>query len=73
MGEPTVAVVAQLAVRRGRAAVAAAALQSAVAAGAREVAPVSDGHGWRLGPIADSFGTHWEVGKPLVPWPPAGH
>jgi len=28
-------------------------------------------HGWRLGGIADPFGHHWEIGKPLIPWPPA--
>jgi len=41
------------------------------AAGAREVAPVADEHGWRLGRIEDPFGHHWEIGRPLVPWPPA--
>jgi PhnB protein len=43
----------------------------AVAAGAIEVAPVSEEHGWRLGRIADPFGHHWEIGTPLGPWPPA--
>jgi PhnB protein len=37
----------------------------AVAAGATEIAPVSDGHGWRIGRIADPAGHHWEIGKPL--------
>jgi PhnB protein len=37
----------------------------AVAAGATEVAPVAEGHGWRIGRLADPFGHHWEVGKPL--------
>ena len=37
----------------------------AIEAGAREVVPVADEHGWRLGRIADPFGHHWEVGKPL--------
>ena len=46
-------------------------VQRAVAAGAREVYPVSDEHGWRLGRIQDPFGHHWEIGRPLVPWPPA--
>jgi len=27
-------------------------------------------HGWRLGRVKDPFGHHWEIGKPLVPWPP---
>lgn len=46
----------------------------AIAAGAREVTPVSEEHGWRMGRIADPFGHHWEIGTPLGPWPPAdGH
>jgi PhnB protein len=44
----------------------------AVAAGAREVHPVGEEHGWRLGRIEDPFGHHWEIGKPLSAWPPAG-
>ena len=43
----------------------------AVAAGAREVHPVQDEHGWRLGRVEDPFGHHWEIGKPLIDWPPA--
>ena len=46
------------------------AVERAVAAGAREVYPVSEEHGWQLGRIEDPFGHHWEIGKPLVPWPP---
>ena len=37
----------------------------ALAAGASEVYPVSEGHGWRLGRIVDPFGHHWEIGYPL--------
>jgi PhnB protein len=37
----------------------------AVAAGATEVVPVADEHGWRLGRIVDPFGHHWEIGRPL--------
>ncbi len=37
----------------------------AVRAGATEVTPVSDAHGWRLGRIVDPFGHHWEIGRPL--------
>lgn len=48
-----------------------AAIERAVAAGATIVRPAADEHGWRLGRIADPFGHHWEVGKPLRPWPPA--
>jgi PhnB protein len=43
----------------------------AVAAGATELAPVRDEHGWRLGRITDPAGHEWEVGRPLGAWPPA--
>jgi PhnB protein len=46
-------------------------VRRAVAAGARESSPVSDEHGWRLGRIVDPFGHEWEIGVPLVPWPPS--
>ncbi len=46
-------------------------VQRAVAAGATVVYPVGDAHGWRLGRIVDPFGHHWEIGKPLAPWPPS--
>jgi PhnB protein len=36
----------------------------AVAAGATELAPVGDEHGWRLGRIEDPFGHEWEIGRP---------
>jgi PhnB protein len=36
----------------------------AVAAGAREVVPVEDNYGWRLGRVVDPFGHHWEIGRP---------
>jgi PhnB protein len=48
-----------------------AVVQRAVAAGATELSPVGEEHGWRLGKIEDPFGHQWEVGRPLVPWPPA--
>lgn len=48
-----------------------AAMARAVAAGAAVVRPAADEHGWRLGRVVDPFGHHWEVGKPLVPWPPS--
>jgi PhnB protein len=38
----------------------------ALAAGAREVFPVGEEHGWRLGRVVDPFGLHWEIGRPLV-------
>ena len=37
----------------------------AVQAGAIEVFPVGEGHGWRLGRMVDPFGLHWEIGHPL--------
>lgn len=41
------------------------AFERAVAAGATVVSPVANQYGWRLGRIADPFGHHWEIGKPL--------
>ena len=38
----------------------------AVAAGAQEVVAVKEDYGWRLGRIADPFGHHWEIGRPLA-------
>lgn len=49
-----------------------AVVERAVAAGAKEIRPVGEEHGWRLGRILDPFGHHWEIGVPLIPWPPAG-
>jgi len=37
----------------------------ALAAGALEVFPVGEAHGWRLGRVVDPFGHHWEIGRPL--------
>jgi PhnB protein len=37
----------------------------AIAAGAREVLPVRDEYGWRLGRVVDPFGHHWEIGRQL--------
>lgn len=37
----------------------------AIGAGATEIFPVSEAHGWRLGRLADPFGLHWEIGKEL--------
>lgn len=48
-----------------------AVVAQAVAAGATELAPVYEEHGWRLGRIADPFGHEWEIGRPLIPWPPS--
>jgi PhnB protein len=48
----------------------AAVVERARAAGAVEVYPVEEQHGWLLGRIEDPYGHHWEIGMPLVPWPP---
>ena len=48
-----------------------ATIDQAVAAGATCVYQATQEHGWLLGRIADPFGHHWEIGKPLVTWPPA--
>jgi PhnB protein len=39
----------------------------ALAAGASEIFPVGEGHGWRLGRLVDPFGLHWEIGHQLAP------
>lgn len=46
-------------------------IRRAVDAGATEISPVGDEHGWRLGRITDPFGHEWEIGHPLGAWPPA--
>jgi len=38
----------------------------ALEAGASEVFPVGERHGWRLGRVVDPFGLHWEIGRPLL-------
>jgi PhnB protein len=35
-------------------------------AGATEIYPVSEGHGWRIGRVVDPYGHHWEIGRPLA-------
>ena len=41
--------------------------EKTIAAGAKVVWPVSNqSYGWRLRRIADPFGYHWEIGKPLT-------
>jgi PhnB protein len=49
-----------------------AVVERAVGLGATLHAPVAEEHGWLLGRIEDPFGHHWEIGRALVPWPPAG-
>ena len=38
----------------------------ALAAGASEIFPVGEDHGWRLGRLADPMGMHWEIGCPVA-------
>jgi PhnB protein len=45
-------------------------VQQAVAAGATETSRVAVEHGWQLGRILDPFGHEWEIGKPIIRWPP---
>ncbi len=37
----------------------------AVGAGATEVSPVIEEHGWRVGRVADPSGHHWEIARRL--------
>ena len=43
-----------------------AAYDRAVTAGATEVAPVSEGYGWRTGRVTDPFGYDWELSRQLT-------
>ena len=38
----------------------------AITAGAIQVFPVGEEHGWRLGRLVDPFGLHWEIGYQLA-------
>jgi PhnB protein len=49
-----------------------AAIRRAVEAGAREVNPPANDHGWRIGRVTDPFGHDWEIGQPFGAWPPRG-
>ena len=42
----------------------------AVAAGATAKDPVGEEHGWQVGRLIDPFGHEWEIGAPLIAWPP---
>lgn len=48
----------------------AAVLARSVELGAREISPVTEEHGWLLGRIDDPYGHRWEIGHPLIEWPP---
>jgi PhnB protein len=43
----------------------------AIDAGATASAPVGDEHGWRVGRVIDPFGHEWEIGRPIIAWPPS--
>jgi len=38
----------------------------AIEAGATQVAPMSEEHGWRVGRVSDPYGHHWEIGRPIA-------
>ena len=40
-------------------------VRKAVTAGAHEITPVADAHGWSIGRILDPAGHHWEIARPL--------
>lgn len=42
----------------------------AVQHGATLLHELSQGHGWEIVALRDPFGYEWEVGRPVVPWPP---
>lgn len=42
-----------------------AVFEQAIAAGATPIFAVCEEHGWRTGRVADPFGHHWEISKPL--------
>ena len=39
--------------------------ERAIAAGAKQVAPVHEEYGWRTGRVSDPFGHDWEFSKPV--------
>ena len=43
-----------------------AAFARTVAAGAKEISPVANQHGWRVGRVVDPFGHHWEIGRQVT-------
>jgi len=40
-------------------------LAQALEARALQISAVTEEHGWRSGRVADPFGHHWEIGRPL--------
>ena len=43
-----------------------AVFKKALEAGASQIFPVGEEHGWRLGRLVDPFGLHWEIGHPVI-------
>jgi PhnB protein len=43
-----------------------AVFNQAIKAGATQIYAVSEGHGWRVGRIADPYGHPWEIGRPVA-------
>jgi PhnB protein len=41
------------------------AFDRAVKAGAKQIHPMTDEYGWRIGRVSDPFGHHWEICRPL--------
>lgn len=40
--------------------------EQALVAGAKEIFPVGESHGWKLGRLTDPFGLDWEIGYQLA-------
>jgi len=40
--------------------------QRVLGAGAKEVFPVTEEHGWRTGRLIDPYGIHWEICKEVT-------
>ena len=38
----------------------------ALKAGATEVFPIGEEHGWKLGRLVDPYGHHWEIGHEIL-------
>jgi PhnB protein len=39
-------------------------MERALGAGAKQLSPVAEEHGWRVGRLTDPFGHEWEIGVP---------
>lgn len=38
----------------------------AIEAGATQISPMSEEHGWHVGRVSDPSGHHWEIGRPIA-------